>query len=85
MELVLTKQEVEPFPLKKQEVVHDKPMGFLTSNYKSVVTSNYRNLNRQSLFSKRENAKSYFYNSQCAAEVTLKVSLFLAILLAFFV
>lgn len=83
MELLVTTEDLEPLP--SQEIsVHNKPMGLLTSSYKNVVSSNYKNLNHQSLFGKRQAIKNCFYNSNCAAEVTLKVSLFLIVFLALF-
>ncbi|PNQ75271.1 hypothetical protein C1T31_03830 [Hanstruepera neustonica] len=80
MELLVTTEDLDPFP-KQSLSIHNKPMGLLTSNYKSVVNSNYRNLDEKSLFVKRQSIKGCFYNTNCAAEVTLKVSLFLVIFL----
>ncbi len=83
MELLVTTEDLDPFP-KQSLSVHNKPMGLLTSNYKSIVDSNYKKSNKQTLFGKRQAIKSCFYNSQCAVEVTLKVSLFLIVFLALF-
>ena len=84
MELVLTNQEIEPLPISEHEIIHNKPMGFLTSNYKACTSIDSLNYSDHTLFGKRQNIKSCFYNSQCAAEVTLKVSLFLIVFLAMF-
>jgi hypothetical protein len=84
MELVLTQQNAEPFPINKFNSIHNKPLGLLTSEYKAVAKSNYHNFNKQSLFGMRQAVKSQFYNSTCVAEVTLKLSLFLILFLMIF-
>ena len=38
MELVLTNQEIESLSISEHEIIHNKPMGFLTSNYKFPET-----------------------------------------------
>ena len=85
MELVLTNQEIEPLPISKQEIIHNKPMGFLTSNYKSCATIDRLNYSKQSLFDKRQTIKSQFYNTESTVDFSLKIILFLTAFLLFFI
>jgi len=79
MELVITSQDLEPLPKKKEALVN-KPLGFLTSNYKQIVINNLNTSNSHSLFGIRQHVKNRQFCANCTAETILKVSIFLVFL-----
>jgi len=81
MKLVFTSQELEPFP-KHYEGPVNKPLGFLTSEYKQIVKRNFNNINSPSLFGVRQRIKRLQYRTNSGIETILKVSLFLIVFLA---
>ncbi len=85
MELVLTNQEIESLPISEHEIIHNKPMGFLTSNYKACTSIDSLNYSDHTLFGKRQNIKSRFYNTESNVDFTLKIALFLTAFLVFFI
>ncbi|MDB9960670.1 hypothetical protein OAD62_01090 [Oceanihabitans sp.] len=76
MELVITSQDLEPL-LEKEEELVNKPLGFLTSNYKQIVINNFNSSNSHSLFGIRQRMKSRQMRACTSIETVLKVSLFL--------
>ncbi len=79
MELVITSQDLEPLPKQNEELIY-KPLGFLTSNYKQMVRSNFNKVNSHSIFGIRQRIKSRRFSSNSSIETILKVSLFLTVL-----
>lgn len=75
MELVITPQDLEPLP--KQEIsTVTKPLGFLTSQYKKGVKSNFFSSKKTSLFGIKQRLKSKNYSTCCSVGTVLKVSVF---------
>ena len=83
MELVLSSENVEPLPRQKVDLII-KPSNFLNSSYKNIVKKNYTKQNSSSIFGIRQSVKSHIFNSSSTTETTLKLSLFLAIVLLIF-
>ncbi|WP_298239287.1 hypothetical protein [uncultured Algibacter sp.] len=83
MELVLSSENVEPLPSQKEDLIV-KPSNFLNSSYKNIVKQNYTKQNSASVFGIRQRVKSHLFSSPTAAETTLKLSLFLALILLVF-
>lgn len=80
MELLLKVDDLEPLPNPKSNI-HNKPMGLLTSKYKEIVNSNFKNSNEHSLFGNRQIIKRSFYRSSSFASAACKLSLFLLVFL----
>lgn len=80
MELVITPVDLEPLPKPRQEVIHNKPMGLLTSNYKAIAKQNLKASNANSIFGIKQRVKSSQYQTNCHAEAILKLSIFLILL-----
>jgi len=78
MELVITSQDLEPLPIQKEEPVN-KPLGFLTSNYKQIVKSNFNKVNSNTIFGIRQRIKSRQHSTNYSIETILKVSLILVV------
>ncbi|SFZ93710.1 hypothetical protein SAMN05428642_103289 [Flaviramulus basaltis] len=83
MELVLTKVDLEPLPKHNEDLIIE-PSGFLTSEYKAVVNENYTKKDTTSIFSIKQRIKSRNYRTCCNAEIALKLSIFLTIILLIF-
>ncbi len=83
MELVLSTQNLGRLPKQKQDLIN-KPSGFLNSQYKDVVKASYKNQKTTSIFGIKQRVKSRRYTTSCVAETTLKLSLFLIIVLLIF-
>ena len=81
MKLVIASQDLEPLPKQNEDFVN-KPLGFLTSNYKQIVKSNFNTINSHSIFGIRQRIKSRQYVANYSIETILKVTLFLIIFLA---
>lgn len=80
MELVLSSQNLEPFP--KQEIV--RPEGLLNSNYKRIVSSNYKTTNTNTLFAIKQRVKSRQFQFTSSIDTILKLTVFtVAIVLMF--
>lgn len=80
MELVITSVDLEPLPKPKQEVIHNKPLGLLTSNYKEIAKQNLKASNANTIFGVKQRVKSSQYQSYCHTEAILKLSIFLILL-----
>tara|TARA_R110000868_G_scaffold150151_9_gene373112 strand:+ start:1274 stop:1528 length:255 start_codon:yes stop_codon:yes gene_type:complete len=83
MELVLTIEDLEPLP-KQQEDLIVKPLGFLNSKYKNVVNESLNNASSKSIYGIRQRIKSRSYTTTCVAETTLRLSVFLTVILLIF-
>jgi len=83
MELVLTKEDLEPLPSRTEDLIF-KPSGFLNSHYKSIVKEIYNKPDTSSIFNLRQRIKTYSYVSCCGVGVALKLSIFLTIILLIF-
>ncbi|MCF7560968.1 hypothetical protein L3X39_10005 [Sabulilitoribacter multivorans] len=83
MELVLTKEDLEPLPKQKEDLISE-PSGFLNSYYKNIVSENYKKLNTTSIFAFKQRIKRKCYTRNCMAETTLKLSIFLVAILLIF-
>ncbi len=83
MELVLSTKNFESLPKHNEDYIN-KPSGFLTSYYKTIVKQNYSKQKPTSIFGIKQRIKSRSYSVNNLAETTLKLSLFLiAIVLIF--
>ena len=80
MELVLSTKNFESLSNQKEDLVN-KPSGFLNSQYKNVVKHSYKNQKATSIFGIKLRVKSRSYVVNCVAETTLKLSLFLTVML----
>ncbi len=83
MELVLTSKKLGRLTKQKENYVNE-PSGFLNSQYKNVVERSYKRKNKTSIFGIRQRIKSKSYATSCVAETTLKLSLFLVVMLIIF-
>jgi hypothetical protein len=83
MELVLSSENVEPLPSQKEDLII-KPSNFLNSSYKNIVKQNYMKQNSSSVFGIRQRVKSHHFSSPSTTETTLKLSLFLTLILLIF-
>jgi hypothetical protein len=83
MELVLTSKKTGRLTKQKDDYIN-KPSGFLHSQYKSVVEHSYKRQNKTSIFGIRQRIKSKNYAISCVAETTLKLSLFLLVMVMIF-
>lgn len=83
MELVLSSENVEPLPSQKEDLII-KPSNFLNSSYKNIVKQNYMKQNSSSVFGIRQRVKSHYFSSPSITETTLKLSLFLTLILLIF-
>lgn len=83
MELVLTSEDLEPLPKHKTDFI-TKPSGFLNSQYKSVVNKNFNSMSSKSIFGIRQRIKNRNYSRISIAENTLKLSVFLTVILLIF-
>lgn len=81
MELVLTHQELEPFPRKKRETFIFKNEGLLNSNYKKETKENFFHSNPKSIFGIRQGLKSKQYQFTSSIETILKLSVFVIAIL----
>ncbi len=83
MQLVLSTKNLGRLPKQKEDYIN-KPSGFLTSQYKTIVKQNYSKQKENSIFGIKQHVKSKRYATNCLAETTLKLSLFLIIVLLSF-
>ena len=83
MELVLSTKNFEPVPKQYEDHIN-KPSGFLTSQYKTIVKQNYSNQKPSSIFGIKQHIKSRSYSTNNLAETTLKLSLFLITIVLIF-
>lgn len=83
MELVIILQELESLRKKNEDLVSE-PLGFLNSEYKSLVTESLKNVSSKSIFGIRQRVKSRSYTTCCHSGIALKLSLFLIIILLIF-
>lgn len=83
MDLVLTSKKLGRLTKQKEDYIN-QPSGFLNSQYKSVVERSYKRQNKTSIFGIRQRIKSKSYATSCVAETTLKLSLFLVVMLMIF-
>jgi len=83
MKLIVSSQDLDPFS-QQYSFKHNLPSGILSSRYKSVVKYNFNTLTKQSLFSIKQRIKSKQYNTNCAVSASLKISLFVLVLLMAF-
>ena len=83
MELVLSTKNFKHLSSQKEDLFYE-PSGFLTSQYKRVVKTNYKANKASSIFGIKQRLNSKSFATSCAAETTLKLSLFLASILLIF-
>jgi len=76
MELVLSTKNFERLSKQDKDYIN-KPSGFLTSEYKTIVKQNYNEQKPTSIFGVKQRIKSRSYSTNNLAETTLKLSLFL--------
>lgn len=82
MELVLNSSKLEVVPQQEDDL--SKPLGFLNSQYKTVVNDSLKDTSKKSIFGLRRRIKSSRYYLTSGVEVALKVSTFFAIILVIF-
>ncbi|WP_298554795.1 hypothetical protein [uncultured Algibacter sp.] len=83
MELVLSSKNFKHLSNQKEDLIIE-PSGFLTSEYKNVVKSSYKTKNSTSIFGIKQRIKSRNFITSRVAETTVKLSLFLTIILLIF-
>ena len=83
MELVLSSKNFERLSKQKEDLIN-KPSGFLTSQYKRSVKASYKTKKSTSIFGIRQRMKIRNFATSRVAETTLKLSLFLTIILLIF-
>ncbi|WP_250433065.1 hypothetical protein [Hanstruepera flava] len=79
MNTITTQQEPESLLLDETKTILDKPSGILISNYKMAAVHNYDNLDSNSIFGKKQLAKSYLFNTNSGVEFAIRVSAFLGL------
>lgn len=82
MELVLNSSKLEVVPQQEEDL--SKPLGFLNSQYKTVVKDSLKDTSTRSIFGLRRRIKSSRYYLTSGVEVALKVSAFFTIILLIF-
>lgn len=82
MALVLNSSKLEVVPEQEEDL--SKSLGFLNSQYKTVVKDSLKDTSTKSIFGLRRRIKSNRYYLTSGAEVALKVSAFFAIILVIF-
>ena len=83
MELVLSTKNFEPVPKHNEDYIN-RPSGFLTSQYKTIVKQNYSKQKPTSIFGIKQCIKSRSYSINNLTETTLKLSLFLITIVLIF-
>ena len=83
MELALTIDDLEPLPKQNKDLICE-PLGFLNSQYKTVVKDSLKDTSTRSIFGLRRRIKSSRYYLTSGVEVALKVSAFFTIILLIF-
>lgn len=81
MEITITQSDSEVFSKPNINDIQNKPSGILNSEYKNVATSNYKNLNSNTIFGKKQMAKSYLYTVNSGVEFAIKASVFMGLFL----
>lgn len=84
MELVLTNEDLEPLPSKRDVVSHIKPEGILNSNFKSIADKNFDNKNASLIYGVKNRVKSSQYLFTSGIGTALKLSVFAVTLLVIF-
>lgn len=82
MSLVITPANFESFPAREENIKIERPEGLLTSNYKSVAASNFKNFRSQSIFGIRQGIKSRQIRYTSSIDTILKLSVFAVVLTA---
>jgi hypothetical protein len=83
MELVLTTEDFEPLPKQNEDLICE-PSGFLNSYYKSIVNENYKKQKPTSIFALKQRIRSKCHTTNCIAATTLRLSVFLTVILLIF-
>ncbi|GAA4963655.1 hypothetical protein [Algibacter aquimarinus] len=83
MELALKIDDLEPLPKQNKDLICE-PLGFLNSEYKSVVKDSLKSSSSKSIFGIKQRIKSRSYLTSCVAETTIKLSVFLTVILLIF-
>ena len=79
MDILVSQHESKVFTTPEKENVHNKPLGILTSEFKSVANQNSENLEINSIYSNKQMVKSRLYQLNSGVEFVLRVAVFLAI------
>ncbi len=82
MELVLNSSKLEVVPQQEEDL--SKPLGFLNSQYKTVVKDSLKDTSKKSIFGLRRRIKNSRYSFVSGMEVALKLSVFLIAIIAIF-
>ncbi len=82
MELVLNSSKLEVVPQQEEDL--SKPLGFLNSQYKTVVKDSLKDTSKKSIFGLRRRIKNSRYTFVSGMEVALKLSVFLIAIIAIF-
>ena len=77
MDIIATHQNTEVFSPTK--TINNKPCGILNSEYKAITKNNFENLNSNTIYGKKQLAKSYLYNVNSGIEFAIRVSAFLVL------
>jgi hypothetical protein len=76
MELVLSHQEIEPLPRKKNEPFIFNNEGILSSVYKKETQNNFFQSSPKSVFGVKQGIKSFQYQYTSGVDAILKLSIF---------
>ena len=79
MDISLSHQESEISDLNLEENMHYKPLGFLNSEFKSVASKNFKNLNSNSIFGKKQIIKNRLDQVNSGFEFALRAVVFIII------
>lgn len=82
MKLVLNSSKLEVVPQQEEDL--SKPLGFLNSQYKTVVKDSLKDTSKKSIFGLRRRIKNSRYSFVSGMEVALKLSVFLIAIIAIF-
>lgn len=81
MEITITQADSDVISRPHINDIQNKPSGILNSEYKNVATNNFKNLNSNSIFGKKQLAKSYLYSVNSGIEFAIKASVFIGLFL----
>lgn len=81
MEITITQSDSEVISRPHVNDIQNKPSGILNSEYKNVAKNNYKTLNSNTIFGKKQLAKSYLYTVNSGVEFAIKASVFMGLFL----
>lgn len=81
MEITITQSDSEVLSKPHINDIQNKPSGILNSEYKNIATNNFKNLNSNTIFGKKQLVKSYLYSVNSGIEFAIKASVFMGLFL----